>query len=394
MFKKVICHFAVILSVVLILSFIGDRIQQLNPIIKAVKDISFSDIHFLLNDTKPSSEIYIVDIGNKDPIKTRVEIATFIRKINKEYKPKVIGVDVYFDSKYIDDSINQSLTTSLSMDNVIRMFKIEEFKVKEGSNILYPDLSVLPSLENDIILKDGYTNGLGAVTNYPCIRYYKPALEIDKTIYTHFSELIAQKYLNQTSEKLSSEKNIEDKMMINYNTDFIKNRISINDSTRYHELEGKIVLIGINTYKDDGTPFYNDDLHFTPKNPNYIGRSARNSYGIEILATIISNRINKDHFSYSETFINWINWIISIAFYIFLLLIFTAYNKYFVFLKIFIQTIVILLLAIIPLIIMYYSNYYINFTPAIGMIFISAQFMKFVENVLQKIPKYNEKINT
>ena len=393
MLKKVICHFAIILSVLLIFSLIGDRIQQLNPIIKAVKDISFTDIYFLLNDTKPSSEIYIVDIGNKDPIKTRGEIANFIRKINKEYKPKVIGVDVYFDSKYKDDSINQALTTSLSMDNVIRMFKIEEFTLKEGSNILYPDLSVLPGLENDIILKDGYTNGLGTVTDYPCIRYYNPTLEIDKTTYTHFSELIAQKYLNQTSAKLSSEKNIEDKMMINYNTDFIKNRISINDSTRYHELEGKIVLIGINTYKDDGTLFYNDDLHFTPKNPNYIGRSARNSSGIEILSTIISNRINKDHFSYSETFINWINWIISIAFYIFLLFIFTYYNKYFVFLKIFIQTIGIVLLAFISIIIMF-SNYYIDLTPAIGMIFISAQFMKFVENVLQKIPKYNEKVKT
>ena len=387
MLKKVIFHFAVVSAVFLTFCFIGDKIEKLNPIINAVSDINFSDIYFLLNDAKPSSEIYIVDIAYKDPISSRAEIADFIEKINKQYKPKAIGVDVYFESKYKDEPINKGLITALSMDNVTRMFKVtEEFK------ILYPDFSVLPALDTNTILKDGYTFGLGNVTQHACIRYYKPTFEIQGKTYNHFSKLIAQRYLNQTSEKLSSEKNIEHKMMINYNTDFTKNRIGINDSTRYHELEDKVVLIGLNTYKDDGTPFYNEDLHFTPKNPNYFGRSAKDSYGIEILATIISNRINDDHFSYSETFINWINWIISIAFYIFLLLIFTSYNKYFVFLKIFIQTIGILLLAIISLSIMIKSNYYINLTPAIGMIFISAQFIKFVEAVLRKLPSYTKNL--
>ena len=379
-------HFAIILSILLIFSLIGDRIQQLNPIIKAVKDISFTDIHFLFNDTKPSTEIYIVDIGNKEPIKTRGEIADFISKINKQYKPRVIGVDVYFDSKYKDDSINQALTTALSMDNVIRMFKVtEEFK------ILYPDFSVLPALDTNTILKDGYTFGLGAVSQHACIRFYKPTFEIKGKTYNHFSKLIAQRYLNHKSDKLSSEKNIEHKMIINYNTDFTKNRISINDSSRYYELEDKVVLIGINTYRDDGMPFYNDDLHFTPKNPNYIGRSPRNSYGIEILATIISNRINDDHFSYSETFVNWINWIIAIACYILLLFVFTALNKYFVFVKLFIQSIGVLLLAIISLSIMSTSSYYIDLTQAIGMIFISAHFIKIVEEVLQKLSSYTKK---
>ena len=387
MLKKVIFHFAVVSAVFLTFCFIGDKIEKLNPIINAVSDINFSDIYFLLNDAKPSSEIYIVDIAYKDPISSRAEIADFIEKINKQYKPKAIGVDVYFESKYKDEPINKGLITALSMDNVTRMFKVtEEFK------ILYPDFSVLPALDTNTILKDGYTFGLGNVTQHACIRYYKPTFEIQGKTYNHFSKLIAQRYLNQTSEKLSSEKNIEHKMMINYNTDFTKNRIGINDSTRYHELEDKVVLIGLNTYKDDGTPFYNEDLHFTPKNPNYFGRSAKDSYGIEILATIISNRINDDHFSYSETLVNWINLIIAISCYIFLLYVFTAFNKYFVFLKTFIQTIGVLLLAIISLSIMIKSNYYINLTPAIGMIFISAQFIKFVEAVLRKLPSYTKNL--
>jgi CHASE2 domain-containing sensor protein len=387
MLKKIIYHLLVVVAVFFTLNFLGNKLDKLNPIIKAISEIRFSDIYFSFSDNiKPSSEIYIVDIGNNDPIRSRTEIAHFIEKINKEYKPRVIGVDVYFDSKYKDEPINQKLIASLSMDNVIRMFK-----VKEDFNVLYPDFSVLSSLEINTFSNDGYTFGLGDATQHPCIRYYKPTFEIDGKTYNHFSKLIAQKYLDQSSEELSLDKNIEHKMMINYNTDFTDNRIDINDSTRYHELKDKIVLIGLNTYKNDGTPFFNDDLHFTPKNSNYIGRSAKDSYGIEILGTIISNLINDDHLSYNESFVKWLNWILSIAVYIFLLFVFTVFNEYFVFLKIFFQTIGVLLLAIISVIIISNSNYYIDLTVAIGVMFVSAEVVEIVEELLQKIPNYLKK---
>ena len=387
MLKKVIYHLLVVVAVFFTLNFLGKKLDKLNPIIKAISEIRFSDIYFSFSDNiKPSSEIYIIDIGDKDPIKSRAEIANFIEKINKEYKPRAIGVDVYFDSKYKDESINQRLISSLSMDNVIRMFK-----VKEDFNVLYPDFSVLSSLEINTFSNDGYTFGLGDATKHPCIRYYKPTFEIDGKTYNHFSKLIAQKYLDQSSEELSLDKNIEHKMMINYNTDFTDNRIDINDSTRYHELKDKIVLIGLNTYKNDGTPFFNDDLHFTPKNSNYIGRSAKDSYGIEILGTIISNLINDDHLSYSETFVKWLNWIFSISVYIFLLFVFTVFNEYFVFLKIFFQTIGVLSLAIISVIVISTSNYYIDLSMAIGVMFVSAEIVEIVEELLEKLPNYIKK---
>ena len=68
-------------------------------------------------------------------------------------------------------------------------------------------------------------------------------------------------------------------MMINYNINFKNNRININDTSRYAELKDKIVLLGINTYKADGYPMYNEDIHYTPKNKSYIGRSIKDSYG-------------------------------------------------------------------------------------------------------------------
>lgn len=387
MLKKVIYHLLVVVAVFLTLKFITNKLDKLNPIAKAITEIRFSDMYFAFSDKiKPSSEIYIVDIGDKDPIKSRAEIADFIEKINKQYKPKAIGVDVYFDSKYKDDPINQRLISSLLMDNVIRMFK-----VTEDFNILYPDFSVLPGLDTNTILKDGYTFGLGDATQHPCIRHYKPTYEIEGKTYHHFSKLIAQKYLNKTPKELSSDINFKNKMMIKYNTDFSKNRISINDSTRYHELKDKIVLIGINTYKNDGTPFYNEDIHFTPRNPNYIGRSAKDSYGIEILGNIVSNLIKDDHLSYNESFVKWLNWILSIAVYVFLLFVFTVFNEYFVFLKIFFQTIGVLLLAIISVAVMSNSNYYIDLTLVIGVTFISAEVVEIVEELLEKLPNYINK---
>ena len=390
MVKKLISHLLVLLAIILILNLIAKRFEKLNPVLKAISEIRFADAYTSLsNDTKPSSEIYIIDIGNKDPIKSRAEIADFIEKINKQYKPSAIGVDVYF--KHKDDPVNQRLISSLSMENVVRMFKVTEqefYSNGKKETIIFPDFSVLPSLDINTNSKDGYTFGLGEATQHPCIRYYKPTFEIEGKTYHHFSKLIAQKYLNQTSQQLSSKINFKNKIMIKYNTDFSNNRIRINDSTRYHELKGKIVLIGLNTYKNDGTPFYNDDIHFTPRNKYFIGRSAKDSYGIEILGNIVSNLINDDHLNYNETFVWWLNWMLSLAVYFVLLYIHIFFNKYFIFFKLFCQSFGVLSLIIIPVIVMLNSNYYIDLTLATGVTFISGEVVKIMEEVLIKFQNY------
>ena len=78
---------------------------------------------FSLNEKKPANDIYIVDLGLESPVSTREDIAQFIKRINSEYKPKVIGVDVYCDEEYKDASINSELTHQLSSDNVVRLAK-------------------------------------------------------------------------------------------------------------------------------------------------------------------------------------------------------------------------------------------------------------------------------
>ena len=126
--KKILYHFLLIFTLGFILKIIVDRIENLNPIIKSIADIRFSDLYFSINDKDDASEIFIVDVGQKDPLQTRKEIANFIKKVNDSHRPKVIGVDVYFDAKYKDAAINNLLTEQLSSDNVIRVFQVQKRK--------------------------------------------------------------------------------------------------------------------------------------------------------------------------------------------------------------------------------------------------------------------------
>ena len=394
MLKKIIYHLIIVLILSFTIGAIVDRIEDKNPVIKAISEIRFSDLYFSIdNKLKPSSEIFIVDIGDKDPLKSREEIAIFIEKVNANYKPKVIGVDVYFDAKYKQDSINKRLISALSDDNVIRAFKLEEQKFAKGKYIVFADHSgIYHDSIIDTKLKDGYTSGLGDPSHHTCVRFFKPSMKINNKDHHHLSKLIAQKYLEESDKKFSSNINFNHKMMINYNVDFSQNRIDINDSTRYHELKDKIVLIGINTYKN-GKPYYNDDVHFTPKNKNYIGRSEKDSYGIEILGNIISNLINpKDALSYSPNFVKWLNRILSLMIYIVLLYLFVSLNESFVFFKILSQTVGVLFLVLISVAVIHYTNNYIDLSSAIAAMFISAEVVEVIEELLQRLPNYSKKI--
>jgi len=393
MLKKIIYHLCIVIALTFTIKKGVDYFESKNPVIKAISEISFSDLYFSINNKlKPSSDIFIVDIGSKDPLKSREEIAIFIEKINTNYKPKVIGVDVYFDARYKQAPINNRLIAALSDDNIIRAFKIKEKKFQDGKYEVYPDHSVLPTLVIDTKSKDGYTSGLGDPSHHICVRYFKPFLKIQNKKHHHFSKLIAQKYLEESDKKFSSNINFNHKMMINYNVDFSENRIDINDTTRYHELKDKIVLIGINTYRN-GKPFYNDDVHFTPKNKNYIGRSEKDSYGIEILGNIVSNLINpNDALSYNPNFVKWLNRILSLLIYIVLLYLFVYLNEYFVFFKILSQTIGVLLLVLISVVVINYSNSYIDLSITVGIMFISAEIVEVIEELLQRLPNYSKKI--
>ena len=382
MLKKIFYHLTFALILLFLIFSVLERIEKFNPLIKAIKELSISDIYFaFVQEYHPSSEIYIVDIGLKETKQSRKEITNFLKEINSKYKPRVIGVDVFFDQN-INPDIDNELISSMSDSNVIRMFKIID-----NFNILYPDFGSFLNLDTNTIYKDGYTFGLGDATSHPCIRYFKPKLENNGITYNHFSKLIAEKYLESKNKSIDKTIDLDHKMIIRYNKDFANNRINIIDSSRFHELKDKIVLIGLNTYKEDGTPLYNEDVHYTPKNKYYIGRSAKDTYGVEILANITSNLINNDGFYYNESLVKYLNIFISLFIYISFLFIFIYFNKYFIIIKILTQTIGVFLLVMFSLFLIHYNNFYLDFTFSIAVMLVAAEIVKTIEGLLNKILK-------
>ena len=66
MIKKIIFHLLILGVILLSISLIGNKIDKLNPISKAINEIRFSDIYFsFTKNIKPSTEIYIIDIEIK-----------------------------------------------------------------------------------------------------------------------------------------------------------------------------------------------------------------------------------------------------------------------------------------------------------------------------------------
>ena len=81
---------------------------------------------------------------------------------------------------------------------------------------------------------------------------------------------------------------VNNKTMINFGYDFNDAR-DITDTTTLEIFKDKIVIVGLFTKNNLDQPLYNDDIHYTSANRNYLGKSFPNMYGGEVLATIVAN---------------------------------------------------------------------------------------------------------
>jgi hypothetical protein len=67
-------------------------------------------------------------------------------------------------------------------------------------------------------------------------------------------------------------------------------------------------------------------------------------------------------------------------------------NESFVFFKILSQTVGVLFLVLISVAVIHYTNNYIDLSSAIAAMFISAEVVEVIEELLQKLPNYSKKI--
>lgn len=380
-FKRFLLHLLCLLLFGLLYLPIS-KLDSLNPITHTFKDLAFSDIYFskirknTAADTA-TSLINIVNIGRKDKTITRAEVTKFLNAVNNgKFQPKVIGVDVMFES-YTDSLTDMELSKAIKKNNIVMVNKIEEIK-----DDLFTSISSLKKFQSNHF---GFSNQWIEEDKPLTERYFKPRFQLSNNeIVDHFSLKIAQVYNNDSYEEFCK-KDMDNPHLINYRGDYSKkNRFEINDTTNFKKFKDKIVLIGLYEFGEDKQPLYNEDLHWSPTNERYFGRSAQNVYGIEIQANIIANIVNNDFIIHSKK----MNFIIQILFSLliyFLLLRFFLRSKFrFTMTKLFLQVFIVGSLIVLSLFQIMWFNLYNDYTLLVIVAFLSAEVIGLIEAIIDK----------
>ena len=130
LFKKFFQHVFLICIIAYPIYKALNYFQSLNPIEKELTDFKFSDIYFShINEKQLDNDIFFVDIGMKDRRRTREEISSFIKYINKYVQPKVIAIDVNFSyDNTIPKIVNEELIDALSSDNIVMSYNLKNIQ--------------------------------------------------------------------------------------------------------------------------------------------------------------------------------------------------------------------------------------------------------------------------
>lgn len=242
---------------------------------------------------------------------TRSDIADQLNILNK-YEPAVVGIDAIFSSEG-EPLGNLKMEMALAASNRIVM----------GSMLIdTPDAHIEKGVFSSAVQgRQGYIN-LNAEKPTSVVRSYYPFATVGDTVRRSFTSEIARVYNEKTFKKLQSRAN--DIEVINYTAN-LENYFSISrdqltdyDTTgQLDRLKGKIILMG---FFRTQPPNVLEDLHFTPMNPVFSGKSFPDMYGIVIHANILSMIISDKYINMSsKTMSYWYGFIVTFLFSLFII---------------------------------------------------------------------------
>jgi hypothetical protein len=374
--KKFLKHALVIALMGYPIYHLLHTLHVLNPLEKELADFKFTDIYFgHFQKSKLDTNIYLLDVGMKDNTTTRSEIANFINTINKKYKPKVIALDVSFNTdQSISEDVNSRLVNSLANDNIVLSYSLFN---REGQWL--KNKSELPLNYN--IVREGFTNNLVAKAEFGVERFFMPSIIQGDDTLKHFSVVTAEKYGGNFNKSLLKEDN---KVMINFKYRY-NDAISIGDTNNYFKLKDKIVIVGLFTQNKQGKPLYNEDMHYTSSNKVYLGKSPPNMYGGEVLATIISNINDKNFVRYYKSLSSWLNIILSILIYLMLLYFMGKSHNIFAATSIITQFGLVSLFVFLSVFFVGKFNIYLDLTILCIITFFSVEFIGVIEEIIHLV---------
>jgi len=302
--------------------------NAVDPIGRALSDMELTDVTFsnLRADDAPpvDSNIVIINIGNL----SRAQIAQQIQVIS-QFKPKVIGVDVFFDCPNCFDGKIDSLCCPLAYDTLSNMML--NSAIEEAGNVVlvtkllqtdsliakFGDSDKYDSLRRtDLFIRGNAYEGYASLEtdaehqeDLKVCRRFNPAMQMqDGSVEYAFSVKMAmlfdsvktKKFLarNKPSEVINYRGNVPDPYRASHPA--FGNRYNYLDydqpfdtASYLHSLiTDKIVLFGFMGADMNDTSW--DDKFITPLNKQFAGKTRPDMYGVVVHANIISMILGED----------------------------------------------------------------------------------------------------
>ncbi len=303
-----------------------------DPLGQALGDVELTDIAFsqLRNDPTIDTNVVIVNIGALP----RRGIAEQIRILNK-YKPKVIGMDSYFDCPLgLRDTINcppmADVMGNMMLANAIA--EVENFvlvtRVTQTDSLFnlgsVDEYDSLERTDEDIrgYALEGYANLLTDADNqesFKACRTFIPRIKVGNDTLHAFAVEVANVFDPDKTQRFLDRGNEEE--VINYRGNILDMYGASSFAGRYFALDwyqvlneefltslitDKIILMGY--MGDDFSDTSWDDKFFTPLNKQYAGKANPDMYGLVVHANIISMILAED---YIEEMAEWQEWAIA-----------------------------------------------------------------------------------
>jgi len=320
LFKDVLLSTVFVFICIFLFRFIVVNAHFLDPIKNALKDFEVLDLALTefekQNNTGADTNIVIINIGELD----RKGISVLLNTIN-EFQPKVVGLDVTFNQ--LKDPETDSML-AYALKNTPNLVKASLFEY-EGEHISSYSGLMTSHPKFNIYGENAFVNFVSAEKENT-IRYFIPHEIYKGKKIDFFSTALAGKYLPENPVKSAKYKDPKPELIHykgNRENFIVFEPDDINDSNEnLNVIRNKIVMIGFMGVDKDKPEL--EDLHFTPMNPKYSGRSFPDMYGIVIHANIVSMILKHDQI---KEIPRWLMYIIS---FIFCLLHMYFFIKYYV----------------------------------------------------------------
>jgi CHASE2 domain-containing sensor protein len=291
---------ALTLIVTFLIDLIPARNEFLKPIRQGFLDFDVYDLYYSgrhLPGAQRDSNIILVGIGNN-----RRLIADEITLLRKN-APAVIGIDAVFARAGEDRDADMALLQALGSGDSIVFASKYRYDQSTGKDALVENF-FSKALGR---YRSGYINFLG--DTFSIIRSYPPYLKIDDSTSWAFTSVIAQKFSPPKSDRLKNRDNQLE--IINYSgnldnyTCIMPGQLQYLDRTGQLKniLGGKVVLLG---YFVEEPPLTLEDLHFTPLNRQWAGKSFPDMYGVAIQANILSTVIGGHFANQAPGLVSWL----------------------------------------------------------------------------------------